>query len=339
MEPISETLPHQEFRTRLKGQVVTIPDLYNLFPEWKPKLHDQYETARDNVLNPWLERWVENPHICSKFQRAEFGVFAAIMCADVTFEKLCTVAKYFAWVFFDCGSLTHNPETLKVYRQKSLDYFRYTLCGRGDRPELSGFTAELQKALLCWDEILLQQMLDYVASVDSVDTICQEDQIPSLEVYWQRRERTAAVYPVIGTIPFIYGIDLSRTDQRNEMLMKLWKYTSYLVHITNDMISLRKELKDNQIENLIPILMLNEGLECNEAMQRGFELAESQANGFHEHEDLFRQGRCAASQHTFEVFTKGCKDVVMGLIHWSYSGERYFKKVEIDVEKRVRFRV
>ena len=45
-------------------------------------------------------------------------------------------------------------------------------------------------------------MLDYVASVDSVDTICQEDQIPSLEVYWQRRERTAAVYPVIGTIPY-----------------------------------------------------------------------------------------------------------------------------------------
>ena len=129
---------------------------------------------------------------------------------------------------------------LKAYRQKSLEYFQYTICGHGDPPDLSAFTEELQKALLCWDEvgdhiretcsegksncvlpsqqmsllltkrlsgtreILLQQMLDYVASVDSVDTICRDNQIPSLETYWQRRELTAAVYPVIGTIPYAY---------------------------------------------------------------------------------------------------------------------------------------
>jgi hypothetical protein len=35
---------------------------------------------------------------CRKLQKAEFGVFAAILCADAPFDRLCTVAKYFAWV-------------------------------------------------------------------------------------------------------------------------------------------------------------------------------------------------------------------------------------------------
>lgn len=50
-------LPHQEFRNSLKGQEISIPSLYSLFPEWSPRLHEEYERARDEVINPWLDRW------------------------------------------------------------------------------------------------------------------------------------------------------------------------------------------------------------------------------------------------------------------------------------------
>jgi hypothetical protein len=42
--------------------------------------------------------WIDDKHTCAKLQQAEFGIFAAIICVDAPFEKLCTVAKYFAWV-------------------------------------------------------------------------------------------------------------------------------------------------------------------------------------------------------------------------------------------------
>ncbi len=50
-------------------------------------------------------------------------------------------------------------------------------------------------------EILLDRMLSYVMNVDTVDTICFGEKIPTLTQYWQRRELIAAVYPVIATIP------------------------------------------------------------------------------------------------------------------------------------------
>jgi hypothetical protein len=47
---------HAEFRLSVRGQTGSLPNLYYLFPEWKPLLHPEYERARDEVLNPWLER-------------------------------------------------------------------------------------------------------------------------------------------------------------------------------------------------------------------------------------------------------------------------------------------
>jgi hypothetical protein len=44
-------------------------------------------------------------------------------------------------------------------------------------------------------------MLAYISSVDTVDAICFDEKVPSVEEYWERRELTAGVYPVIATIP------------------------------------------------------------------------------------------------------------------------------------------
>ena len=42
--------------------------------------------------------WVDDPQTRIKLQAANFTIFASIVCADASYEKLCTVAKYFAWV-------------------------------------------------------------------------------------------------------------------------------------------------------------------------------------------------------------------------------------------------
>jgi hypothetical protein len=45
-----------------------------------------------------LQSWVPDADTSRKLQKADFGRFAAIMCADASFGKMCTVAKAFAWV-------------------------------------------------------------------------------------------------------------------------------------------------------------------------------------------------------------------------------------------------
>lgn len=53
-------------------------------------------------------------------------------------------------------------------------------------------------------QILLEKMLGYVSSVSKVDSLFSSSAMPSVESYWQRRERTAAVYCVICTFPWVF---------------------------------------------------------------------------------------------------------------------------------------
>ncbi|RAL17313.1 terpene synthase family protein, partial [Aspergillus homomorphus CBS 101889] len=330
--------PHQAFRDSLRGQRVTIPSLHELFPEWMPRFHPDWQKARDEVLNPWLERWVEEPYTCAKLQAANFTIFAAIVCADASFDKLCTVAKYFAWYF-----VWDDP-----YQQKSKEYFEYTLLRRGSRPDLSSFTKGQQMALLCWDEvgehirrflcsnncqtlaevrtfaclevreILLETMLPFVESVDTVDSIYLHDNVPTVAEYWQRRDLTAAVYPVIATLFFIHDASTPVTSLKNPRLADLWKHTSYIVHITNDMLSMPKEAKDNQIEGLVPVLMMNYGIDCSTAMQWSFRLVQEIVKAIRDIERYLLEDTEKGEVNALlkKVFISGCKDVAMGLIHW-----------------------
>ncbi|KKK13111.1 hypothetical protein ARAM_006753 [Aspergillus rambellii] len=351
-----------ELQQAILGQRITIANLYQLLPEWEPRTHKDYERMRDKVLNPWIRRWMEDEKLIQKMQKANFALFAAVLCHDSSFEKLCTVAKYFAWYFvwddtlkysvFDCGTLQLNPSAASGYREASLAYFRHVLLRDGDFPDLSMFSTELQKALHCWDEVgehicqecnccqlLLDRMLEYVGSVDTIDSLFSDGKIPNLETYWKRREHTAAVHCVIATIPFAYGIDVSRSVLDNKNMALLWKHASYIVHITNDMFSFRKEFNNGQLENMIPILMANIGVNCNQAMQLSYRICRQEVEGFNANANRLLKDKNESSRQISRAFIEGCKDVFMGLIHWSYNGERYFKAIEIGSNHFIRFQI
>ncbi|KAJ0424720.1 terpenoid synthase [Aspergillus carlsbadensis] len=335
-------LPHQDFRRTLRGQRATIPNLNDLFPEWTPRFHPDWQKAREEVLDPWLQRWVDEPRTRAKLQAANFTRFAAIVCADASFEKLCAVAKYFAW-----GRV--------AYQQQSKEYFEHALLRKGNYPDLSSFTEGQQKALLCWDEriredvceILLATMLPFVESVDTVDSIYAQDTVPTIAQYWHRRDLTAAVYPVIATLFFIHGASTSVSNLRHPDLAKLWKHTSYIVHITNDILSMPKEARDGQIEGLVPVLMMNYGLDCATAIEWSVQLAEDEVRGIRviekrllpkeEEEEEQADKSDGVRELLADVFINGCKDVAMGLINWSYHGERYFRNQEIRDDYTIEF--
>ncbi|KAL4799522.1 isoprenoid synthase domain-containing protein [Aspergillus venezuelensis] len=333
--PSRKTTIYSDLRKTIEGQHVTVPSLYQLAPDWKPSIHPDYVKARE-VLDPWIRRWVPDDTICYKMEQANFAMFAAVLCSDSSFERLCTVAKHFAWYFiwddiFDCGTLQYNVEVAETYRDASLQYFNWAIMSEGLKPDLSSFLIELQNALICWDEIgdhirqecstetrqvFLDWMLAYVASVSNVDSFFTGDSIPSVDKYWERRELTAAVYSVMALIPFAHGFDILKEDVEDDNMMLLWKHASYLVHITNDMFSLRKEFNDNQLENLIPITMAHTGLSANQAMQLAYHICLKEVDGFNSRAKTLRKssGYCTKT----ESLIRGCEDVFMGLIHWRF---------------------
>ncbi|OJI85733.1 hypothetical protein ASPTUDRAFT_119664 [Aspergillus tubingensis CBS 134.48] len=324
-----------QLRESIKGRNVTIPNLYKLLPDWELKIHPMYQKARDECLAPWMRRYVDDDLTRRNFEQADCTLFSAILCSDTSYEKLCTVAKYMFWYFiwddlFDCGALKDDRQAATRYRDASLEYFKYNLVLEGEYPDLSQFPLEQQKALHCWDEvgahirqdcdretcqILLEQMLGYVSSVSNVDSLFSSSAMPSVESYWQRRERTAAVYCVICTFPFAYGFNITRAHVENEHLSRMWKHTSYLAHISNDIHSFQKEYNDGQLENLIPVLMANTGLDVNQAMQLSYHICRLEVEGFCANADRLRVGEDAQGRRIREVFINCSTDMFMGLIH------------------------
>ncbi|KAL2833310.1 terpenoid synthase [Aspergillus cavernicola] len=343
----------------LQGQHVQLPNLRKLFPSWKLEIHRDYERARDNILNPWIRRWVDDDSSCVQLQQAELGLFAAIVCADASFDRFCTVAKYFTWYYiwddiFDCGALKGTYMT--DYRQASMQYIQHQLLPQTKCPDLAPYPRQLQKALQAWKEVgshirnvcsketcttLSKAMLEYMQAVGDANALFENGSLPSLEEYWARRDYAAGIYPGIATIPFVYGVDITSSDVSSAQMQQLWKCTSYLVHIVNDVISLRKELNDGQIENLIPVLMLNKGLTITDAIQASYNAAKDNAVGIETAAQnlQFNNINDPPQQEIIRAFTRGCRDLAAGFIHWSYSSGRYFNAAELDVDNILHFQI
>jgi hypothetical protein len=60
--------------------------------------------------------------------------------------------------------------------------------------------------------VLHDEMLRYVGSLNNVDSIFRDNELPSVEEYWDRREATAAVYCVIATVPYVFYSNLGGLD-------------------------------------------------------------------------------------------------------------------------------
>ncbi|PWY68230.1 terpenoid synthase [Aspergillus eucalypticola CBS 122712] len=253
--------------------------------------------------------YLDNDLTRRKFEQADCTLFSAILCSDTSYEKLCTVAKYMSWYFIwdDCEC---------PFFPFMMDY--------AEEYDFRTVTESLAVEEIC--QILLEQMLGYVSSVSNVDSLFSSSAMPSVRSYWQRRERTAAVYCVICTFPlltkqstsFAYGFNITRAHVENEHMSRMWKHTSYLAHISNDIHSFQKEYNDGQLENLIPVLMANTGLDVNQTMQLSYHICRLEVEGFCANADRLCVGEDAQGRRIREVFINCCTDMFMGLIHWRY---------------------
>ncbi|PWY82581.1 hypothetical protein BO83DRAFT_423397 [Aspergillus eucalypticola CBS 122712] len=95
--------------------------------------------------------------------------------------------------------------------------------------------------------------------------------------------------------------------------------------------------KVGQVESLVPIIMLNESLRASQAMKVAFMLAQESARGFYEVVHNMRQTAKGRHRAVADIFIEGCRNIVMGLTHWSYTGERYFTAGEADDDNTIHF--
>ncbi|KAJ5716185.1 hypothetical protein N7493_008096 [Penicillium malachiteum] len=110
------------------------------------------------------------------------------------------------------------------------------------------------------------------------------------------------------------AFDTDRSEVQDPLIKDLWRHTSHFVQITNDIRSMRKEMtlyiktkqRDGQIENLVPIVMLNEKIDCATAMNQSYQLLHNEVMGLYQTRVRILERAQQNSDTVPKKFIQGC---------------------------------
>ncbi|KIM74248.1 hypothetical protein PILCRDRAFT_14594 [Piloderma croceum F 1598] len=334
----------ESFLHKIKGSQVIIPDLYALFPGWVFNINSNYDIVKKQT-DIWLESWVESDSLRHRMQIADFAKFAACFYPDAQEEECLIMSYYHLWIFLwddelDCGPLTDDPQKALLVRKETDATLDYTL---GEKPfdghpplmapAMSAFSSVAEKVVAGTTtqarQRILSELKSYVGGACILPFYRNNGTKDFLTVkgYLEQREASGGCGATIALILYVYHLNIPASILDHEAMRTIKDQASMLVHLINDIVSFHKELTVNQFDSIVPVLAIENKCSLQQAIddacklvceaRRILEDAEKRVPVLTGHADLDRQ---------IKQYIQGCKDVVSGVLQWSYRNERYFGK-------------
>ena len=96
----------------------------------------------------------------------------------------------------------------------------------------------------------------------------------TLEEYTARRLRTVGTNPCIAVMQWAYGLTLPPSVWDHEALLAIQREVAISDFLWNDIVSLRKEIDDGDIDSAIPVMVWNDGCSAQVAVDRCVRMVE-----------------------------------------------------------------
>ncbi|KAG9501808.1 hypothetical protein J7337_007501 [Fusarium musae] len=139
--------------------------------------------------------------------------------------------------------------------------------------------------------------------------------LPSLEEYLGYRDASSCMKQVAANIEFANGLDLPEFVMESKEIQDLYDAAVKVMWITNDMVSVRKEIREGFVENIVVLLAHGD-------MQRGLDASLERLQA--EIERVNKAADDAASRFAGEIFerdiallAKNCKNMCLSSWFWS----------------------
>jgi hypothetical protein len=278
-------------------------------------------------------------------QASDFGFFGATWWPSANFDELRICTYLAIWLLtwddetdLNNGTMLNEFGAAKAYRDQTLAYVRYCLdidCSKSS-PEVTN------RVILNFKPIGVAIMHAYTVEQRRtvyeqirflVDMSGQEQHfrlsgtIPSIEEFWRYRLGSSAVTVCIALIEFSGGEGMTLpVEFHNDVdVRSICTYTNKIISATNDLVSLKKEIKKDAIDSLVPILFFHLGdvqMAITEVIAfiateiKNMDVAVASLSERYEStgDDLRRR---------VEHFVDGCKHYTTGNLTWSLASDRY----------------
>ncbi|KAH7884778.1 isoprenoid synthase domain-containing protein [Phlebopus sp. FC_14] len=157
--------------------------------------------------------------------------------------------------------------------------------------------------------------------------------IPDLESYIAVRRDTSGCKPCFSLIEYAAGIDLPDEVMSHPVIMSMEEATNDLVTWSNDIFSYNVEQSRRDTHNMIVVLMREQGLDLQSAVDYVGTLCKSSIQCFEENRAMLPSWGDELDRQV-AIYVEGLQNWIVGSLHWSFDTERYFGKEGSQVKQR-----
>ncbi|KAI0143932.1 terpenoid synthase [Hypoxylon sp. NC0597] len=330
----------------IRGSRVVIPDLQSMISHWPQGTHPEVERL-DEYVQKTLTCLLSSSSGGARFRKlkaSNIALFGATWWPYASYEALEIVTCLSIWLFawddemdsLELSTVINDWDKASIFRQKTVDYIRQSL-SRDLELELSNISTDPLISLFkpvgeaisksCNDRqisALLDELLFFVNMCGEEHGLQVAHCLPTVEEYVRRRLGSGAVRVCFATIEYAYGITLPQQIRDDEAMQRIWHEANVIIYTTNDILSVKKEVAQSQVDSLVPLLSLKLG-SVQAAMNQAVDIVRSSIQRFNaaESEILDRYSTMPKVQEDIHKFIDGCKYACTSNLSWSLVSSRY----------------
>ncbi|KAA8618123.1 Pentalenene synthase [Pyrenophora tritici-repentis] len=345
-----------EIIARLRGQEIRVPDVGYIYTEWEARVHPDVEVLRHH-LEGFFQAFISTESIRKKQRRVDNGLCVGQFYTHVETNKFLILGELVAWFFFwddeiDCGTLTNDREKTEAYCDDTLNFIRHCL-----QPEREGDVPAPGRLHNCGPWVSIGKAMNQGQSREARDRFAEtiydfvlgvrtsqatwEQGISTLESYTARRLRTVGTNPCVAILQWAYGLTLPQSIWDHEAVVAITREVAISDFLWNDIVSLRKEIDDSDIDSAIPVIVWNDGCSAQAAVDRCVKMVEQSWSRLLDAEKRLVQAHAGEEEQIrrdIETLVGGCKDIVVGHMVYSLKIPRNMAAAKMS-EKDCSFRV
>ncbi|KAL2061942.1 hypothetical protein VTL71DRAFT_7320 [Oculimacula yallundae] len=164
----------------------------------------------------------------------------------------------------------------------------------------------------------------YIDTTETEQRYKMDGKIPSLEEYWEARMGTSAVAACLAMIEFVHHIKGPYQSTNHPSLKALSDEANIIVIIANDILSLKKEIAQQQVDSLIPLSVPVYGSVQQAVDHAHIDLLAAVTRFDNEAEKvLSKVNTTGMSDNDLRLFVEGCRKCWVGNFNWSLCTGRY----------------
>ncbi|KAH9907587.1 terpene synthase [Xylariomycetidae sp. FL2044] len=338
---------------RALGQKVLVPDILSLMPAWPSEVQPDVDET-----NLEIDQWLKTVNVAETKRakhraRGDYTFLTAVYYPHCTKDKMLPLAQFLYWIFFwddeidTGGELTEDNEgTLACVEEtnRCIDdclgpepSYAAPPGSRGTVEMLYPILRDLRAGLgPVSTQRLRAELHDYVNGVAKQQGVRQAERLPNPWYHFQIRADDVGVIPSITQNEYAMEFELPEPVRRHEAMEVIVAECTKLTILLNEILSLQKEFRVSQLENLCLLFMNTYKLPLHNAIDKVLDLIS-------EHYEI-----CVAAEKRLpwsdtdkklnadiRQYVRGCQRLATGTAFWSYHCERYFKNSQVNERREV----